>query len=129
MEKKILLIEDEVRTVQGAFTLANLYGFEGTLDIVIVKCSQDVDFNALSQYDLIFVDITLDQSEMDGISIIKKIQHENSYPLDRIIVLTGNYDMENDLKTKGIDCKKTRVCYKPVSYKDIAQIIKQSLQF
>lgn len=124
MEKKILLIEDEVRTVQGAFSLANLYGFDGTLDIVIVNCSQDVDFNALSQYDLIFVDITLDQSEMDGLSIIQKILRGTDYPLEQIIVLTGNYNVEDDLRNKGIDSTKVDVIYKPASYKDITQIIK-----
>lgn len=47
---KILVIEDELATVRGSFELANLYAFDGNLQITFVVKSQDVNFQHMNEY-------------------------------------------------------------------------------
>lgn len=51
---KILVIEDELATVKGSFELANLYAFDGNLQITFVVKSQDVNFQHMNEYIYVF---------------------------------------------------------------------------
>ena len=70
--KKVLVIEDEFMEVQVAFEYVNDMYLNGDLEITSVIKSQEVDFSKLSDFDYIFLDITLaKKSHMDGYGILK----------------------------------------------------------
>jgi hypothetical protein len=123
MEKKILIFEDDWNTIKGSFELANLYAFNNELTFVSKMKSQDIPFSDWrDEFLAVFVDITLAKnSKLDGYSIISEIKNKNLFDLGKVVVLTGNSNVEVKLKEKGIDVKKTRVIYKPVSFDVISE--------
>lgn len=126
---KILVIEDELATVRGYFELANLYAFDGNLQITFVVKSQDVNFQHMNEYAVVFVDISLaNNSQMDGFSIMKKIHDEQPDILNKTIILTGNNKIEEKLQEQDVDFQKIKIVYKPASYKTIASVIKEKTE-
>ena len=74
-----------------------------------------------TSYCAIFIDITLSKnSKWDGFNIIKKISESNLYPLEKIVVLTGNSKVEEKLKDMDIDVNALKVLYKPINFEMIA---------
>lgn len=125
---KILVIEDELATIKGSFDLANSYAFEDNLQVTYIAKSQDIDFQSLSQYIVIFIDISLaNNSKMDGFNIIKKIHEEQVSLLNRIVILTGNNKIEESLKDQDIDFRTIKIVYKPASFMMIASIIQEKI--
>ena len=125
---KILLVEDEISNNEGAFAIANEYRFDGRLKFDFKPRSQDVDFEALEQYVLLIVDITLaKKSEMDGYSVVKKIIDEDLYPKENLIILTGNNRVEEGLIEHGIDADNITIIYKPINYEDVADFLSSKL--
>ena len=107
---KILVIEDELATVRGSFELANLYAFDGNLQITFVVKSQDVNFQHMNEYAVVFVDISLaNNSQMDGFSIMKKIHDEQPDILNKTIILTGNNKIEEKLQEQDVDFQKIKI--------------------
>lgn len=125
--KKILIFEDDWSTIGGSFDLANLYAFEGKLSFKAVPKSQDVSFASLREnYDAIFVDITLaKKTEMDGYSIVKAIKNDNLFDMNKVIILTGNYKVEDKLQKMGLG--KIKVLSKPFAFDDLAVKLKEVL--
>ena len=121
-KKKILIIEDEWNTIKGSFELANIFAFNNELIFENKIKSQDVDYNSFkTSYCAIFIDITLAKnSKWDGFNIIKKISESNLYPLEKIVVLTGNSKVEEKLKDMDIDVNALKVLYKPINFEMIA---------
>lgn len=64
--KKVLIIEDEYSEVQTAFEYVNDIYLSNDLDLKNLTKSQDVDFSKLSDYDYIFLDITLAKKKPKG---------------------------------------------------------------
>lgn len=96
--KKVLVIEDEFREVQVAFEYVNDLCLNSELEIINVAKSQDVDFTKISEYDYVFLDITLaKKSQMDGYGILKKIEREN-IPIQKLVIMTGNGKISDVLK-------------------------------
>lgn len=128
-KKNILIFEDDWATIRGSFDLANIFSFENTLEFKNVIKSQDVDYKSLKDlYDVVFVDITLAKNtEMDGFSIIKMIFEEKFYPLEKLVVLSGNSKVEERLKEMEIPTDKITVLYKPISFDILAKELKKIL--
>ena len=119
--KKVLVIEDEFREVQVAFEYVNDLCLNSELEIINVAKSQDVDFTKISEYDYIFLDITLaKKSQMDGYGILKKIEREN-IPIQKLVIMTGNGKISDVLKDRGITNDYSKLI-KPLDYQELKSI-------
>lgn len=119
--KKILVIEDEYREVQVAFEYVNDLCLNGELEITNVAKSQEVDFTKISEYDYVFLDITLaKKSQMDGYGILKKIEKEN-IPIQKLVIMTGNGKISDVLKERGITNDYPKLI-KPLDYQELKSI-------
>ena len=119
--KKVLVIEDEFREVQIAFEYVNDLCLNSELEIINVAKSQDVDFTKISEYDYVFLDITLaKKSQMDGYGILKKIEREN-IPIQKLVIMTGNGEISDVLKERGITNDYPKLI-KPLDYQELKSI-------
>ena len=119
--KKVLVIEDEFREVQVAFEYVNDLCLNSALEIINVVKSQDVDFTKISEYDYVFLDITLaKKSQMDGYGILKKIEREN-IPIQKLVIMTGNGKISDVLKERGITNDYPKLI-KPLDYQELKSI-------
>ena len=119
--KKVLVIEDEFREVQVAFEYVNDLCLNSELEIINVTKSQDVDFTKISEYDYVFLDITLaKKSQMDGYGILKKIEREN-IPIKKLVIMTGNGKISDVLKERGIANDYPKLI-KPLDYQELKSI-------
>lgn len=119
--KKVLVIEDEFREVQVAFEYVNDLCLNSELEIINVAKSQDVDFTKISEYDYVFLDITLaKKSQMDGYGILKKIEREN-IPIQKLVIMTGNGKISDVLKDRGITNDYHKLI-KPLDYQELKSI-------
>lgn len=128
-EKKILIFEDEWNTIKGSFELANIYAFESKLSFVNKTKSQDIAYNSWRElYDAVFVDITLAKNtKWDGFNIIKVIHDTDLFPLNKVVVLTGNSKVEEKLNEMGINTDLVKILYKPINFEILAQELKRVL--
>ena len=75
--QEVLIIENEYSYVKGAFDFVNEFMMNNSLHYRVISRSQDVPWDELSNYNFIFVDISLSQrSELDGYGILQKIEKE-----------------------------------------------------
>ena len=119
--KKVLVIEDEFREVQVAFEYVNDLCLNSELEIINVAKSQDVDFTKISEYDYVFLDITLaKKSQKDGYGILKKIEREN-IPIQKLVIMTGNGKISDVLKERGITNDYPKLI-KPLDYQELKSI-------
>lgn len=119
--KKVLVIEDEFREVKVAFEYVNDLCLNSELEIINVAKSQDVDFTKISEYDYVFLDITLaKKSQMDGYGILKKIEREN-IPIQKLVIMTGNGKISDVLKERGITNDYPKLI-KPLDYQELKSI-------
>lgn len=122
--KKVLVIEDEFREVQVAFEYVNDLCLNSELEIINVAKSQDVDFIKISEYDYVFLDITLaKKSQMDGYGILKKIEREN-IPIQKLVIMTGNGKISDVLKERGITNDYPKLI-KPLDYQELKSIFSE----
>lgn len=122
--KKVLVIEDEFREVQVAFEYVNDLCLNSELEIINVAKSQDVDFTKISEYDYVFLDITLaKKSQMDGYGILKKIEREN-IPIQKLVIMTGNGKISDVLKERGITNVYPKLI-KPLDYQELKTIFSE----
>ena len=122
--KKVLVIEDEFREVQVAFEYVNDLCLNSELEIINVAKSQDVDFTKISEYDYVFLDITLaKKSQKDGYGILKKIEREN-IPIQKLVIMTGNGKISDVLKERGITNDYPKLI-KPLDYQELKSIFSE----
>lgn len=124
--RTILIFEDDWATIKGSFELANTYEFDDKLILKQVSRSQDISYEGWrDEYAAVFVDITLaKRTQKDGYSIVKQIQDQNLFDLNKVIVLTGNGSVKEKLEVIGVDTNSVRVVYKPISFDELAEVIK-----
>lgn len=119
--KKVLIIEDEYSEVQTAFEYVNDIYLSNDLDLKNLTKSQDVDFSKLSDYDYIFLDITLaKKSQKDGYGILKKIEDEN-IQTGKLIIMTGNNKISETLKDRGIE-NAYPIITKPIGFQELKNV-------
>ena len=125
---KILVIEDMIDTIRGAFELAALSEFNENMIFDFKSRSQDVDFEHIRKYGLIFVDIELARSSRgDGFAIIRRLQNSDLYPLNQTLILTGNTVIEEKLIENNIN-PNIAIVKKPINYEDIAKELKKRIK-
>lgn len=121
---KIAVFENEYESVRGAFEASNLLDFNGELDIKVFPSSQQANLNSITNYEVIFVDIDLSaKSELDGFTLIQKIQAIDLNFNDRIIILTGNNKINEALKLRNIEANSIQIIIKPTNYEEITKAI------
>lgn len=125
---RILVIEDMVETISGAFELAALSEFNENMKFDFKRTSQDVDYENINEYALVFVDIELAKgSKEDGFAVIRRLLNSGLYPLERTLILTGNTVIEEKLKENNIN-PDIEVVKKPVNYEDIEKVLKRKIR-
>lgn len=119
---KILIFENQKNTVQPSFDSVNDIFCDNELAIEYYPKSQDlVPFTKISEYEFVFIDISLaPNSNLDGIGILKKIKNEN-LNVNNIIVLTGDSRIEDKLNANGLFNIKT--LFKPIDFTELNAII------
>ncbi|MDR2993262.1 MAG: hypothetical protein LBV11_05425 [Bacillus cereus] len=128
MEISILVIENEFNSIKGAFEAANLFDFDSKLKVKNLDKAQDVNFDELSSYDVIFLDISLAiKSELDGFGIIQKIKTLNNSDdiLSKIVVITGDFEIDKKMEEKHLHLP---ILKKHINFNDITKMIKQILK-
>jgi DNA-binding NtrC family response regulator len=120
--KRVLIIEDEYDEVKNAFEYVKDIYYSGEMELTNVIKSQDIPFQNLERYDVIFLDITLaKRSKMDGYGILKKIEQENiSY--NKLVIMTGNNKISYVLKEREI-LGEYEILAKPLDFKELKLII------
>ena len=119
----ILIVEDFVSTVKGAFELAALYKYNENMSVSVVSRSQDIDYEHIKDFGLVFVDIELGKaSNEDGFAVIRKLVNSGVMPLNRVLILTGNTVIEEKLNAENID-SKIEIVKKPADYNDITKVL------
>ncbi len=122
---KIIIFENEFMSIEGAFEAASLLGFDNNLEFVVHPSTQNFDFSTISEFLVIFVDISLaKKSDLDGYSLIKKITEINKNLLLRVVILTGNNKVNEELKIRKIDLDNSKILIKPTNYKELIKVIK-----
>ena len=125
---KILVIEDMVETIRGAFELAAISEFNENMTFVFKRTSQEVDYERINDYVLVFVDIELAKgSKEDGFAVLRRLLNSGLYPLERTLILTGNTVIEEKLLENNIN-PKIEVVKKPINYEDIAKVLKRKIR-
>ena len=91
-KKKILIIDDESDIANNIRAILNDEGY-----VPSVAHNSTEAFNYLSEtdYDLVILDVWLDNSDLDGISILKKLRETNSTP---VIIISGHGNIEMAVK-------------------------------
>lgn len=123
---KILVFEDDIQSIKGAFDFAKELEFNGNLSIRFAPKSQDVNMSDLGNYDVIFVDITLAaKTQMDGYAILKKIKEEHLVEPFKVRVMTGNSRVEEMMENNGIPESFFKVVHKPIDFQMITNSIRE----
>ena len=120
--KRVLIIEDEYDEVKNAFEYVKDIYYSGEMELTNVIKSQDIPFQNLERYDVIFLDITLaKRSKMDGYGILKKIEQEKiSY--NKLVIMTGNNKISYVLKEREI-LGEYEILAKPLDFKELKLIL------
>lgn len=122
---KIAIFENEYDSVKGAFETSNLLDFDGNLIFDVFPSSQKADFSKLNEYTAIFIDIDLSsKSELDGFALIQKIKSINVGLVPKVIILTGNNRIEENLEERNLSNPEIQIIIKPTNYEEITKAIK-----
>lgn len=125
---KIAIFENEYDSVKGAFETSNLLDFDSKLEFDVFPSSQKADFSKLQEFSAIFIDIDLStKSDLDGFALIQKIKSIDEKLLGKVIILTGNNRIEDNLKERSLSNPQIQIIIKPTNYEEISAAIKKSL--
>ncbi len=91
-KKKILIIDDEVDIANN---IKAILDDENYISSVANNSSQALNKLSNENYDLIILDVWLDNSELDGIGILKKFRNSFSTP---VIIISGHGNIEMAVK-------------------------------
>ena len=123
---KIVVFENEYESVKGAFEASKLLDFNNELEIDVCQSSQKFDMNKLNEYNAFFIDIDLAlNSDLDGFSLIKKLIEIDKELASKIIILTGNNKIKENLNERGIDSGIIQTIIKPTNYVEISEAIEK----
>ena len=85
---KILIIDDEIDIVNNISAILSDENYEA---YKASNSDQAFDLMSLNKFDLIILDVWLDNSKLDGLEILKEIRKKESLP---IIVISGHGNIE-----------------------------------
>ena len=123
---KIAIFENEYKSVKLSFEACNSILFENKLKLVNFTKSQDFDFEQIKEFDVFFVDIDLSvRSDLDGYKLIKLLIEIDPMVAHKIIVLTGNNKIVENLNNNGIidPIIHNNIVMKPTNFFELGEAI------
>jgi DNA-binding response OmpR family regulator len=118
MGGKILIVEDNSRFAEVLAVFLDEAGYETSLAIT---SGQGIGKALTDRPDLILTDLNLpDMTAVEAITILKKIPFTSGIP---IIVLTA--ETARHLKTKALKAGATEYLLKPISPRDLLNVIRR----
>lgn len=122
--KKIAIFENEYDTIKLVFESSNIIKFGGTLDIKIYESSQKANLEEVKDMDVIFIDIDLSKkSNKDGYGVIKDLISIDTALSKRIVILTGNNNIQKSLRDHFMDSYALKIIYKPTDFIEVSNVI------
>ena len=118
--KKILIIEDEIDIANNLKAVLEDENYSST----IASNSKDA-FNCLSNdhFDLLILDVWLDNSELDGSEILKKVREKSSIP---IIIISGHGNI--DMAVQAIKDGANEFIEKPFTSERLLLSVSRSIE-
>jgi len=111
LKYKVLWIEDQMKSIRGKYRIINKYiedkGFDSDIEHIdsYDKFENEIGYDGLKDYDLLLVDLNLDETEEDendGNKIIANIRGKNIYT--EIVFYSSQYeDLQNRLQEHFIE--------------------------
>ena len=120
MDKKILIVDDEVDTVEMTVEFFEFKGFTNVM--VAYNPEKALELIEKEKPDLILLDIQLEH-EIDGIEILKRTKEQLS-PESLVIMCTAH---KNQYENKAEKYKADGFWYKPMTAEQLEKGIKEML--
>ena len=119
-KKKVLIIDDEIDIADNIKAILEDEGYDATIS----HDSSDA-FNQISNnfYSLIILDVWLDNSELDGIGILKKLRELDSTP---VIIISGHGNI--DMAVKAIKDGANEFIEKPFTTERLLLSVNRSIE-
>ena len=126
---KILIFENEFIYLDTAFKYVNEIYFDNSLEYEVHANSQDFkSFNKISDYNIVIVDISLAiKSILDGYGILKKLLELN-YNSSNILIMTGNHQIKEILKDKGLN-EEYKILTKPIDIFELKNALNSIINY
>ena len=118
--KKILIIEDEIDIANN---LKAVLKDENYSTSIANNSTEAFDLLLDEVYDLIILDVWLDNSEYDGIKILEKIRESSSIP---IIIISGHGNI--DMAVQAIKDGANEFIEKPFTSERLLLSVKRSIE-
>ena len=119
-KKKILIIDDEADIANNISAILNDEDFDTS---IAYNSSEAFNFLSKNDYSLIILDVWLDNSELDGIGILKKLRETNSIP---VIIISGHGNIE--MAVKAIKEGASEFIEKPFSTERLLLSVLRSIE-
>ncbi len=119
-KKKILIIDDEADIANNISAILNDEDFDTS---IAYNSNEAFNFLSKNDYSLIILDVWLDNSELDGIGILKKLRETNSIP---VIIISGHGNIE--MAVKAIKEGASEFIEKPFSTERLLLSVLRSIE-
>ncbi len=118
--KNILIIEDEIDIANNIKAILSDENFNG---FTVLNSSEAFDIMSKVNFNLIILDVWLENSELDGLKILKKIREESNIP---VIIISGHGNI--DMAVKAIKDGANEFIEKPFNTERLLISVKRSIE-
>ncbi len=119
-KKKILIIDDEIDIANNIKAILEDESYETS---IAYNSTEALSYISINNYDLIILDVWLDNSELDGIGILKKLRENNTTP---VIIISGHGNIE--MAVKAIKEGANEFIEKPFSTERLLLSVSRSIE-
>ena len=119
-KKKILIIDDESDIANNIRAILEDENYESS---IAYNSKDALNYILQNKYDLIILDVWLDNSELDGIGILKKLREINTTP---VIIISGHGNIE--MAVKAIKEGANEFIEKPFSTERLLLSVSRSIE-
>ncbi len=118
--KKILIIEDEIDIADN---LKAVLEDERYIAYIVHNSFDALNILSKESFDLLILDVWLDNSELDGIGVLKKVREKNSVP---IIIISGHGNI--DMAVQAIKDGANEFIEKPFTSERLLLSVNRSIE-
>ena len=119
-KKKILIIDDEIDIANNIKAILEDESYETS---IAYNSTEALSYISVNNYDLIILDVWLDNSELDGIGILKKLRENITTP---VIIISGHGTIE--MAVKAIKEGANEFIEKPFSTERLLLSVNRSIE-
>ena len=119
-KKKILIIDDEIDIANNIKAILEDESYETS---IAYNSTEALSYISTNNYDLIILDVWLDNSELDGIGILKKLRENITTP---VIIISGHGNIE--MAVKAIKEGANEFIEKPFSTERLLLSVNRSIE-